>query len=212
MHRYGRRRGALLLHHADLGARGAQDHDARRTRHGAEPRTDAARLHRGAGCAMRLLHPRDDAARAGAARAPSGRFGSGDPRGLAAEPLPLRHAHAHRARRGPGERGDERRRQAVKISRRAFIATSGALVVSFSLPARLYAQGLPGALQKTPLLDAWIRIAAGGRITIFTGKAELGQGIKTALLQIAAEQLAVQPGRIELVTADTARTPNEGYT
>jgi nicotinate dehydrogenase subunit B len=100
----------------------------------------------------------------------------------------------------------------VKISRREFIAGAGALVVSFSLPARLFAQGLPGALQKTPLIDAWVRIAADGRITLFTGKAELGQGIKTALLQIAAEQLAVPPGRIELVTADTARTPNEGYT
>jgi len=103
-------------------------------------------------------------------------------------------------------------RQAVKITRREFIAGGGALVVSFALPAPLFAQGLPGALQKTPMLDAWIRVAADGRITVFTGKAELGQGIKTALLQIAAEQLALEPGRIELVTADTARTPNEGYT
>ena len=47
---------------------------------------------------------------------------------------------------------------------------------------------------------------------MFTGKAELGQGLKTALLQIAAEQLDVAPGQIELVTADTARTPNEGFT
>ena len=49
-------------------------------------------------------------------------------------------------------------------------------------------------------------------ITVFTGKAELGQGIKTALLQIAAEELAVEPSEIELITADTAKTPNEGYT
>jgi CO/xanthine dehydrogenase Mo-binding subunit len=100
----------------------------------------------------------------------------------------------------------------VKITRREFIAGGGALVVSFWLPKPLFAQGLPGALQKTPTLDAWIRVAADGRITVFTGKAELGQGIKTALLQVAAEQLAVEPGRIELVTADTARTPNEGFT
>ena len=50
------------------------------------------------------------------------------------------------------------------------------------------------------------------RITVFTGKAELGQGIKTALLQVAAEELAVDPRQIDLITADTARTPNEGYT
>jgi CO/xanthine dehydrogenase Mo-binding subunit len=47
---------------------------------------------------------------------------------------------------------------------------------------------------------------------VFTGKAELGQGIKTALLQIAAEELVVSVGRPKLVTADTALTPNEGYT
>ena len=62
------------------------------------------------------------------------------------------------------------------------------------------------------MLDAWIRIDADGTVTVFTGKAELGQGIKTALIQVAAEELDVDPGAIALVTADTARTPNEGYT
>ena len=71
---------------------------------------------------------------------------------------------------------------------------------------------LPGSLDKEPWLDAWIRIDADNRITVFTGKAELGQGIKTALTQVAAEELQVHPRRITLVTADTARTPNEGYT
>ena len=96
------------------------------------------------------------------------------------------------------------------MKRREFIATGGALIVSFALPA--WGQKLPGALDKEPLLDAWLRVAADGRITVFTGKAELGQGIKTAILQIAAEQLGVDLSAIELVTADTARTPNEGYT
>jgi len=95
------------------------------------------------------------------------------------------------------------------VNRRQFLATGGALVVSFSLSAQ---PKLPGSLAKAPLLDAWIRIGAEGGITVFTGKAELGQGIRTALLQVAAEGLAVAPGRLELVTADTARTPDEGYT
>ena len=43
------------------------------------------------------------------------------------------------------------------------------------------------------MLDSWIRVDADGRITVFTGKAELGQGIKTALIQIAAHELAVAP-------------------
>ena len=97
------------------------------------------------------------------------------------------------------------------LSRRHLIA-SGALVVAFSLSRRATAQGLPGSLEKSPLLESWIRIDADGRITVFTGKAELGQGIKTALIQIAADELAVPPSQIELITADTARTPDEGVT
>jgi nicotinate dehydrogenase subunit B len=110
------------------------------------------------------------------------------------------------------------------LSRRALLTGGGALVVSFSL-SRVTAQEaqnrgqeprqaipLPGSLRDSPLLDSWLRIAADGRITVFTGKAELGQGIKTALLQIAAEQLGVDPAAITLITADTGQTPNEGYT
>ena len=96
------------------------------------------------------------------------------------------------------------------MNRRHFLQTGGALIVSFSLPA--WAQKLPGALDRTPQLDSWIRIGADGSIVVFTGKAELGQGVKTALLQIAAEQLAVDMKSVHLVTADTALTPNEGYT
>jgi nicotinate dehydrogenase subunit B len=94
------------------------------------------------------------------------------------------------------------------MNRREFLATGGALLVSFSVRA----QTLPGSLKEEAMLDAWIRVAADGRISVFTGKAELGQGIKTALIQVAAEELMVEPQRIELVTADTARTPDEQYT
>src|SRR3954469_14579330 len=96
------------------------------------------------------------------------------------------------------------------MNRREFLQTGGALVVTFSMPA--WAQKLPGALERAPQIDSWIRVGADGGITVFTGKAELGQGVKTAILQIAAEQLAVDMQAIKLVTADTARTPNEGYT
>lgn len=108
------------------------------------------------------------------------------------------------------------------VSRRAVLTAGGALVVSFALPYPVAAralgskgsaadESLPGSLRSTPMLDSWLRIDAHG-ITVFTGKAELGQGIETALLQVAAEELAVEPGAITLVAADTARTPNEGYT
>jgi len=106
------------------------------------------------------------------------------------------------------------------LSRRGLLTGTGALIVS--APMRGHAQtppavpldtkDLPGSLKQTPYLDAWIRIDTDGTITVFTGKAELGQGIKTALLQVAAEELSVRVDRPILVTADTARTPNEGYT
>ena len=95
------------------------------------------------------------------------------------------------------------------MNRRQFLQTGGALIVSFSLPA--FAQKM-GALDRVPQIDSWIRVGADGSITVFTGKAELGQGVKTAILQIAAEQLAVDMKAIKIVTADTALTPNEGYT
>ena len=93
---------------------------------------------------------------------------------------------------------------AERLSRRAVLAGAGALVVNFSLlPRDLLAQApggpkLPGSLEKSPMLDAWIRIDPDGKITIFTGKAELGQGIKTALVQLAAEELVVMPEAIHL--------------
>jgi nicotinate dehydrogenase subunit B len=114
--------------------------------------------------------------------------------------------------------------EAMIVSRRSVLAGAGALIFSFSSLGRVFAQDgggqaalspgptqLRGSLKKSPFLDSWIRIDADG-ITIFTGKAELGQGIKTALLQIAAEQLDVALDELVLITADTARTPDEEYT
>jgi nicotinate dehydrogenase subunit B len=71
---------------------------------------------------------------------------------------------------------------------------------------------LPGSLEQEPLLDAWIRIGPDNSVNVITGKVELGQGVKTALVQVAAEELMVEPKRIVLTTADTGVTPNEGYT
>ncbi|WP_434710830.1 xanthine dehydrogenase family protein molybdopterin-binding subunit [Pseudomonas sp. R1-1] len=111
-------------------------------------------------------------------------------------------------------------------SRRAFLR-GGALLMAFTLVpmARraladtevdtlgtvVLAPDLPGSLRTNPYLDAWIRIGTDG-ITVYTGKVELGTGVKTALLQIAAERLQVPASAINLLTADTALTPNEGYT
>ena len=63
-----------------------------------------------------------------------------------------------------------------------------------------------------PQLDDWIRFNLDRSVTVFSGKAELGQGIKTALAQIAADELDVALERIQVVTADTDRSPDEGGT
>ena len=106
----------------------------------------------------------------------------------------------------------------VNLDRRQVLAGGGALVVSFSLSdafaqdhAAAAAPKPPGSLATSPYLDAWIRIDADG-ITVFTGKAELGQGFKTAFQQIAAEELDVPFASLKVITADTLLTADEGYT
>ncbi|HKD30978.1 MAG TPA: molybdopterin cofactor-binding domain-containing protein [Xanthobacteraceae bacterium] len=106
------------------------------------------------------------------------------------------------------------------ISRRDFTAGLGAglggIVVAFTLaPDVAVGQqpaALPGSLNGNRMLDAWIRIGADGGATVCTGKVELGQGILTALAQIAAEELDLPLERLHMVSGDTERTPNEGFT
>jgi nicotinate dehydrogenase subunit B len=102
----------------------------------------------------------------------------------------------------------------VSVTRRRFLET-GALVIGFALvpqSARPQPATLPGSLNGNRRLDAWLRIEPNGRVTILTGKIELGQGIGTALSQIAADELDVELQRLDVVYGDTARTPNEGQT
>lgn len=100
------------------------------------------------------------------------------------------------------------------LTRRGFGQALGALTVAFSLAPGVGAEGaaLPGSLSGNRMLDAWLRINSDGTVTICTGKVELGQGILTALEQIAADELDVAPGRITLISGDTAQTPDEGFT
>src|SRR5216684_5102410 len=130
-----------------------------------------------------------------------------------------------RCRTGRQGRQPMNRENCIILSRRHVLAGTGALIVGFSSMSRLLAQQaapavdqkpspppLPGSLKGSPFLDSWIRVDADGAITVFTGKAELGQGIKTAFQQIAAEELDVPFASLKVITADTSRTVNEGYT
>jgi nicotinate dehydrogenase subunit B len=73
-------------------------------------------------------------------------------------------------------------------------------------------QSPPNTLVNTPDLDAWVRVNSDGTITLFTGKVELGQDLKTSIAMIGADELDVSLERIRVVTADTAQSPDEGYT
>jgi nicotinate dehydrogenase subunit B len=68
------------------------------------------------------------------------------------------------------------------------------------------------SLAANPILSSWIRILPEGHVTVSPGKVEIGQGIVTALAQIAADELDVELARVQMVRASTAGSPNEGVT
>jgi len=70
---------------------------------------------------------------------------------------------------------------------------------------------LPKSLVDNPRLEQWLAFK-DGKVRLYTGKVELGQGVLTALAQIAAEELDVDFGRVEIVSGETPITPNEGFT
>lgn len=104
-------------------------------------------------------------------------------------------------------------------SRRDFLKSGGALIVSFSA-ASLTAPPASGQGQfdthsshiDPKKLDAWVAVGADGAITAYTGKCDFGQGIFTAQTQLVAEELYVQVSRVKLIQCDTAITPDQGTT
>ena len=71
---------------------------------------------------------------------------------------------------------------------------------------------LSGPLNDNPVLERWVSFPKSGKISIGTGRVEIGQGVLTAMMQIAADELDVAMERIVVRSGDTALTPNEGYT
>ena len=71
---------------------------------------------------------------------------------------------------------------------------------------------LPGSLNINRSLDRWIRFDANGTVAVQVGKVEIGQGIITALAQVAADELDVGLHQVRIVTANTDTNPNEGMT
>jgi nicotinate dehydrogenase subunit B len=110
-------------------------------------------------------------------------------------------------------------------SRRSFLKTAGHLMIGFSLYpfSSCETKGSPMVVPPyaapplrphidNKLIDSWIRLDSEGHVTVLSGKQELGQGIKIALIQIAAEELDIDPSRCHIINSDTGQTPNEGFT
>jgi CO/xanthine dehydrogenase Mo-binding subunit len=101
-------------------------------------------------------------------------------------------------------------------SRREFLKTGGALVVTFTLtPALSQGKGSALAPAKTVALDkvdGFLAIDAKGMVTVYSGKVDLGTGIRTAMTQIAAEELCVPLAKVNVIQGDTALTPDQGVT
>ncbi len=97
------------------------------------------------------------------------------------------------------------------VNRRQFLKTlGGGIVITFSLRLPAIAQHGPSVDQKLP--DDWnafIRIGTDGRITCYTGKIEMGQGIITSFARIAAEELDIDPARVDMVMGDTDLCPRD---
>ncbi|MFP6828002.1 MAG: molybdopterin cofactor-binding domain-containing protein [Gammaproteobacteria bacterium] len=101
------------------------------------------------------------------------------------------------------------------ITRRLFLQSTGALIIGVASHAPGLGQPaatLPSNLSRNPDLDTWIQINADGSVSISSGKCEIGQGIRTALAQIVADELDVAIERIQMRDVDTTHSPNEGAT
>ena len=101
----------------------------------------------------------------------------------------------------------------VNVARRDFLKTGGALVVTFSLRAGdTSAGGAPAKTVAPDQVDGFLAIDAKGQVTVYSGKVDLGTGIRTAMTQIAAEELSVPLSRVTVIQGDTQLTPDQGIT
>jgi nicotinate dehydrogenase subunit B len=101
----------------------------------------------------------------------------------------------------------------LTLNRREFLAAGGSLVVSFALaPGAFARQTAPIKTVSAGEVDGFLAIAADGTVTVYSGKVDLGTGVRTALMQIAAEELDVPHDRIRVIEGDTLLTPDQGAT
>ncbi len=100
------------------------------------------------------------------------------------------------------------------ITRRGFVQALGAgLLITVTAGTALgQRRGGGFGTGRSVIVSARIHVAKDGKITVLTGKVEEGQGARTELTQAAAEELRVPVSQVELMTADTSLTPDDGVT
>lgn len=109
-----------------------------------------------------------------------------------------------------------RTKSRTSLGRRGFLQASGGLVVAFSLfgDAEALSTMQPiGSVQGPPpegKLYAWLAVHQDNTVTLFTGKVDVGTGTKTALAQIAAEELDISVDRLAVVMGNTSETVDQG--
>ena len=111
----------------------------------------------------------------------------------------------------------EARRYSFDLDRRDILKTigGGILVCWLSAPAAAQqrgGRGRGGGGNRPQHIGGWLHIAEDGQITIYSGKTEVGQNVRTSITQAAAEELHVQPDSIRVILADTDLCPDEGGT
>lgn len=110
-------------------------------------------------------------------------------------------------------------------SRGSFLKNTVQLLIGFNLLPLTFCQtkskilggAIPSEIQERSsmgpdVMDFWIGLDAEGKVTVLTGKMELGQGIRTALMQMAAEELEVNMDIVSIINVDTGQTADKGYT
>src|SRR6266702_4782576 len=105
-----------------------------------------------------------------------------------------------------------------RFSRRTLLQ-GGALSIGFAWfgakPDQARAQGAAASAARTlspEAVDAYFVINADGSVTLYCGKVDLGQGLRIAIPQMAAEELGIGVDKIKFVEGDTAATPDQGPT
>ncbi len=100
------------------------------------------------------------------------------------------------------------------IDRRGFLKGTGALIVSFAIPLTRGRAAPTSGAKPVDLnsVESFLAIDSDGEVTVYSGKVDLGTGVRTALAQMVADELDVPFSKVTVIQGDTDLTPDQGPT